>query len=359
MSSHPLRWSTEMLPERTRFSVFREEFARQNLALDVIDHSGGRPRVDVTYLPLGAVGVCSLITTPAEFIRCKHHLKNSRDQFGLNIVEGGPVQFANAGQERVYCAGSACLTDRGRPLRVFGPHGGNVTYVIVQAADLKSLVANPEDLSGRAVRPGPALSLLDGYLRSLASLEEPPSSELASTIGVHLLDLVAATLGPTTEAANIVRERGVKAARLQAILAEVARRFSDPNFDLDNVARALSMSRRYVQKLLEGTGKSFTEHLAECRLERALAMLTDPHHLHLAIIDIAFAVGFGDVSHFNRMFRRHFGETPSSVRAACRSRSDPASPHGARLTPLKRGRLWTSRTPATDGFGVRLGSRPT
>jgi AraC-like DNA-binding protein len=44
-------------------------------------------------------------------------------------------------------------------------------------------------------------------------------------------------------------------------------------------------------------------------------MLTDPHHLHLAIIDIAFAVGFGDVSHFNRTFRRRFGETPSGVRA--------------------------------------------
>jgi AraC-like DNA-binding protein len=166
------------------------------------------------------------------------------------------------------------------------------------------------------VRPGPALSLLDGYLRSLTSLEEPPSSELASTIGTHLLDLVAATLGPTGEAASVVTDRGVKAARLRAILAEVARRFIDPNFDLDDVAGALGMSRRYVQKLLEGTGKSFTEHLARCRLERAFAMLTDPHHLHLAIINIAFAVGFGDVSHFNRMFRRRFGETPSGVRAA-------------------------------------------
>jgi len=81
-----------------------------------------------------------------------------------------------------------------------------------------------------------------------------------------------------------------------------------------------------VQKLLEGTGKSFTEHLAGCRLERAFAMLTDPHHLHLAIIE----VGFGDVSHFNRMFRRHFGETPSGVRAASTmSRIDPATPHSA------------------------------
>jgi AraC-like DNA-binding protein len=312
-SSRLLRWSTEMLPESARFSTFREEFARQNLALDVIDYSGGRPRIDVTYLPLGGVGVCSLVATPAEFVRHKHHLKNSCDQFGLNIVETGPVQFANAGQERVYDAGSACLTDRGRPLRVFGPRGGSVRFVIVQAAALKSLVTHPEDLSGRPVRPGPALSLLKGYLRSL---KRPLSSELASTIGVHLLDLMAATLGPSTEAANIVTERGVKAARLKAILAEVARRYGEPNFNLDDVAVALGISRRYIQKLLEGTGNSFTEHLAECRLERAFAMLTDPHQLHLAIIDIALGVGFGDVSHFNRTFRRRFGDTPSGVRAA-------------------------------------------
>ena len=185
----------------------------------------------------------------------------------------------------------------------------------------------------------PALRLLGCYLRSLASLKEPPSSELASTIGVHLLDLVAATLGPTAEAANIVAERGVKTARLQAILAEVARRFSDPNFDLDNVAGALGMSRRYVQKLLEGTGKSFTEHLAGYRLERAFAMLTDPHHPHLAIIDIAFAVGFGDVSHFNRMFRRRFGETPSSIRTASAMwEQKSCTPHTAQA-PLKRGHL--------------------
>jgi AraC-like DNA-binding protein len=50
--------------------------------------------------------------------------------------------------------------------------------------------------------------------------------------------------------------------------------------------------------------------------ERAFAMLSDRRCLHLAIIDIAFASGFRDVSHFNRVFARRFGETPSAVRAA-------------------------------------------
>jgi AraC-like DNA-binding protein len=135
--------------------------------------------------------------------------------------------------------------------------------------------------------------------------------------------------------------KSVRVAGLQRI-RRCGRRFGEPNFDLDDVAGALCISRRYVQKLLdEGTGKSFTEHLAECRLERAFAMLTDPHHLHLAIIDIAFGVGFGDVSHFNRTFRRRFGETPSGVRAASTMRKQKRScaSHSARATPLKRGHL--------------------
>ncbi len=315
--SRLLRMSTEMFPERERFSAFREEFVRRILTMDVIDHSGGRPRADLTFMPLGPVAVGTLVSAPAEFIRHKHHLKDGSDDFLLEIIETGPIQFTHAGEERIYDAGSACFIDQGRPMRGFGPYNsGSVRNVSVRAAALKTLVAHPEDLAGPPVRPGPALRLLHSYLRSLGSEAEPPSPDLAPIIGVHLLDLVAATLGPTAEAAEIVAKRGVKAARLRAIRAEIARHFSDPDFDLDNVAHTLGLSRRYVQQLLEETGKSFTEHLVERRLERSFAMLTDRRCLHLAIIDIAFAAGFGDVSHFNRMFRRRFGETPSGVRAA-------------------------------------------
>jgi hypothetical protein len=43
-SSSRIRMSTEMFPENERFCAFREEFVR-HLAMDVIEHSGGRRRV--------------------------------------------------------------------------------------------------------------------------------------------------------------------------------------------------------------------------------------------------------------------------------------------------------------------------
>jgi AraC-like DNA-binding protein len=312
-SSRLLRFSTDMLPERERFSAFREDFARKVLVMDVIDHSAGHPRVDITFMPLGSVAVGTLVSTPTEFIRHEDHLKDGSDDFRLNIVEAGFAHFAQAGHESTCDPGCAYFSDHGRPERAGGD--GRMKNVTVRAAALKTLVPHPEDLAGCAVRPGPALRLLDGYLRSLTSLEVPPP-ELAPIIGVHLLDLVAAALGPTAEVKEIIANRGLKAARLRAILSEIARRFNDPAFDLHNISGTLGLSRRYVQKLLEETGKSFTEHLVESRLQRSYSMLTDRRHLHLGIIDIAFAAGFGDVSHFNRVFRRRFGQTPSSVRAA-------------------------------------------
>lgn len=316
-SSRRLRISTEMFPERERFAAFREEFVRRILKMDVIDHSGGRPRSEITFMPLGPTAVGTHVSAPAEFIRDKCHLGDGSNDFLLAIVDAGTLQCGHAGEERTCGAGSACFVDQGRPWRGLGLCArSSVRNITVRGAALKALVSNPEDLAGHPVHPGPALRLLDGYLRSLTSLEEPPPPDLAPVIGVHLLDLVAAALGPTAEAAEIVAKRGVKAARLRAILAEVARHFSDPDFDLDKVARTVGLSRRYVQELLEETGKSFTAHLVEHRLERAFAMLSDRRYLHLPVIDVAFASGFGDVSHFNRIFRRRFGETPSGVRAA-------------------------------------------
>ena len=314
--SQILRFSTETLPERDRFSAFQEEVAQKILKVDIIDRGAGHSRFGLAFMRLGSVRVSEGRSTPAEFIRYNHHLKDCEDGFRLAIHARGPVQLSHAGEERTYDVGWGDFLDLARPNRGFAPCGLISRNVTVRPAALKTLVAHPEDLAGHPVRPGPALGLLDGYLQWLTSRDEPPSPELAPIIGGHLVDLVAAALGPTAEAAEIIAKRGVKAARLRAVVAEIARRFSEPDFDLDDIVGRLGLSRRYIQQLLEETGQSFTERLVERRLERAFALLSDPRCLHLAIIDIALAAGFSDVSHFKRMFRRRFGDTPSGVRAA-------------------------------------------
>jgi AraC-like DNA-binding protein len=91
------------------------------------------------------------------------------------------------------------------------------------------------------------------------------------------------------------------------------------------VAAKLHMSARSLQRRLQGEGTSFAEVLSDLRRDRALHYLQDPR---ISIGEVAFLLGFLDVTAFHRAFRRWTGSTPSEHRrsAASRrsSRPDPA-----------------------------------
>jgi AraC-like DNA-binding protein len=84
------------------------------------------------------------------------------------------------------------------------------------------------------------------------------------------------------------------------------------------VAGRHGISARYVRKLFEQDGTSFTHFLLAERLTRVSRLLRDPRHAHQTIAQVAHGSGFNDISYFNRVFRRHFGATPSDFREGAR-----------------------------------------
>jgi AraC-like DNA-binding protein len=66
--------------------------------------------------------------------------------------------------------------------------------------------------------------------------------------------------------------------------------------------------------LFDGDATTFSEFVLMQRLARAHRMLIDPQLLDRTVSSIAHEAGFGDVSYFNRTFRRRHGATPSDVR---------------------------------------------
>ena len=84
---------------------------------------------------------------------------------------------------------------------------------------------------------------------------------------------------------------------------------------------AMRISPRYLQRLLQSAGTSFTAHVTELRLKQAFMLLTAQSEGKVRISDIALQSGFSDVSYFNRLFRSRFGGTPSDVRAQATERA--------------------------------------
>ena len=64
------------------------------------------------------------------------------------------------------------------------------------------------------------------------------------------------------------------------------------------------MSARYVQTLFEADGTTFTGYVRDQRLAYAHHMLSNTAFAGRSVSAIAFDAGFGDLSHFNRDFRR-------------------------------------------------------
>lgn len=123
------------------------------------------------------------------------------------------------------------------------------------------------------------------------------------------LTLNAAVDGQTVEAA-----RGVRAARLLAVQRDVMARLEDPELTVSSVAARHGVTPRYIHKLFERSGSTFSEFVTEHRIERAPRILTDHRFSDGSIGALAFSLGFGDLSYFNRRFRRRYSMTPSEVR---------------------------------------------
>lgn len=81
---------------------------------------------------------------------------------------------------------------------------------------------------------------------------------------------------------------------------------------LDQVAQSVHTSKFYFCKMFKkSTGINFTDYLSRVRTERAKNLLLNRN---LRISEIAYEVGFQSLTHFNRVFKRILGQSPTDYR---------------------------------------------
>lgn len=171
--------------------------------------------------------------------------------------------------------------------------------------------ARPGDLLTKAInRNSQTLMLLLGYIRALGKTRLPSAARARQLVSCHLIDLVILTA--TEPSLGESQLDCVVAAHRTAILAYISSHFCDPNLNGSSLADKLGISQRYLQRLLEATGKTFTEHVNELRLDRAFSLLVTKG-ANKRVSDIALDVGYSDLTTFYTHFKSRFGDTPKGV----------------------------------------------
>ncbi len=313
-----LRFSTEALPERERIAAFCELYGRKMLRLEMEPQSDIPFRVDMVLSMLPGLGIVSAASSLRRVGRTRQLLADADDNLLLQLSSSGGVA-SQLGREVAVGPGEAVLLSAADVGHFAYASAPEILAVSLPRVSLAPLL---QDSDAALVRPVPseseALRLLVRYLGIFQDMPALASPELQRLATAHVCDLVAMALGATRDAAEIAEGRGVRAARLRAIKADVLASLGRGDLSVTHVAKQHGVTPRYVQMLFEAEGTTFSGFVREQRLARARRMLTDPRCADQTISAIAYSVGFGDLSHFNHAFRRRYGASPSEVRAEVR-----------------------------------------
>ena len=309
-----LEFSTDGVPEKDRAAFWREHYGHVMLRVDI------EPAPDMLFesrnrcLSLPGLQLMEGSSSPVTISRSGQYLSDGNDDVVLALNRSGSVIISSGGREHSLRDGEAIVVSGGEAASYHRTSFGKSLALRVPRTMFESTVVSLDDA---LMRPIPAdrgpLKLMEDYAGWLLNAGNIDHQLLNLSVR-HIQDLLALTIGPTSDFADTARTRGLRAARLKLVKSFIVAQSHRRDLSVGAVAQSLSVTPRYVQRLFEADGTTFSEFLTGQRLARAHRLLCEPSSSPTAISTIAYDVGFGDLSYFNRCFRRQYGVTPREVR---------------------------------------------
>ena len=138
----------------------------------------------------------------------------------------------------------------------------------------------------------PAVEVEEAFADAYSAQDDEPEATADATAGVEL----------SKEDERFCR-------KLERI---VSTRLRNPNLNIDIIAAQFGIGRtNFYRKVRELMGVSPNDYLRKCRMERAAELLRGSE---LPVSDVCAQVGIPDAQYFSRVFKTHFGVTPSAYR---------------------------------------------
>ncbi len=206
------------------------------------------------------------------------------------------------------------LLDLQRPSRMIYTECSRAVCLTIPRQALEARIGPAQSLT---VLPMDASRPLAALAAGFVSLLPSRIGRLDATAGAKLtdqaLDLVALAYSVEAAGTGVVLS-SPRATTLFRLKSVIEARLCDPDLKPAAVAAAAGISIRYANDLLAQEDFSVERYILHRRLERCRRALEDPAQRHRTIGEIAFAWGFGDLSHFARRFRAAYGCTPGDCR---------------------------------------------
>ena len=315
VSPRIVEFSTDLIPEPDRAAIWREHYGQLMLRVDLEPEPGVAFEARNRALTLPGLQLMEAQASPVRVSRNGRYLADGNDDVVVAINRAGTALIESVGRSHVLGEGEAIILSGGEATSFQRVSEGRSFTLLVPRLAIEATVVGIDDALMRPIPAGRgALKLLDNYASWLLNAGGSTDPRLLNLSVRHVQDLLALAIGPTADFVDTVRARGLRAARLRLAKSFVVGNSHRRDISITAVAAKLNVTPRYVQRMFEADGTTFSEFLTRLRLLRAYRLLCEPASGQAAIATIAYDVGFGDLSYFNRRFRRQYGQTPREVR---------------------------------------------
>jgi AraC family transcriptional regulator len=235
------------------------------------------------------------------------------DCLSLSYVRSGSFAMTSHGRTYDLVAGSILVGRPGDDYCCSHEHHdrGDECLSFQFAAEAADAFGAPaDDWVTRAIPPLADLAVVGELAHAAAEgRSDVGLDEIGHLLGHRFLSVVSDRTPRSGPAIGSGRRRAVEAA------SWIEARAAEP-IDLDAAARFAGLSPFHFLRLFRRVvGVTPHQYLVHCRLKRAARLLAEPER---SITDIAYEVGFGDLSNFVRSFHRAAGVSPRGFRKASR-----------------------------------------
>jgi AraC-like DNA-binding protein len=282
--------------------------------------SGGGQRQDVDspdrenfYGRSCSVGLGNFLITSAQtnaldlHRKTRHVAADQNDTVTLLVnISDGAVGGRQFGREVDMQRGEACFFDNANEFQSWSRNGGEIVGLYIPRNLFTSRRIAIEDHAARifSVANNNALGLLTEQLRIFLKTENfDPAIEVAGSQFISAL--IQSIVAPT---ANGLAEGQPAELRISMIREAIKSRCNNANFGLEDLAKLVKLSPRYIQRLFQNEGTTVGQEITDQRLAQFCREFATSSNERIS--DIAYRCGFSDLSTFHRAFRRRFNASP-------------------------------------------------
>jgi len=249
-----------------------------------------------------------------DYKRTAHNIRqDDKDDIFISVMLKGVGYFTQFDRQVKQNEGDILIHDSAYPYLYQYPGSYRSIFYKIPRALLEGKLPNINKLGGTIIpKDSPCATAIASFLHSAYVVSSESDSTLCNEFSEPLTSMLSSCLRKATyQSDNDIYDKRHELL-LNNIKAFMMDNVLDESLDLKVIAEQQHISVRTLNRLFASVGETPMQWLQSKRLTNAHQMLINMPYR--SITDIALMNGFNDLSHFGRLFRRQFGQSPSMVR---------------------------------------------